>query len=75
MQLSGGRVSHGGSGSQALRDKRDDFSWDVDRGFDVTCVREVTGDVYSTHVSFESFRIVGWHFRQFSWFGFYSELF
>ena len=47
----------------------------VDRGLDVTSVREVSGHINSAHVCLESFRIVDRHFCEFARLGLHAELF
>src|SRR6185436_17807021 len=60
---------------QIFRDEWNDLSRHVDRRFDVTRVRKVAGDVYSTHVRLVSFPIINRHFRKFSWLSLHSQPF
>ena len=41
------------------------LTWDINGGFDMTCVREVAGDVDPAYVRLVSFRIVDWNFGEF----------
>ena len=54
-------------------DEWNDPPRNIDSRLDVSSVRKVSRDVYSTHVCLEGFRIVQRHLSQFSWFSVYAE--
>src|SRR6267143_1228457 len=60
---------------QAFRDQWHDLSRYIDRGLDMTSIREVTSHIDSTHIGLKSFRIVDRHLGQFPRSSFYSQTF
>src|ERR1700738_2699988 len=60
---------------QALRDQWHDLARHIDGRFDVPGIREVSGHINSTHVGFESFRIINRKLGHLSGRGFDSQLF
>src|SRR5215470_2224851 len=54
------------SGFKIMRDQWNYAARHIDRSFDVARVREMPGDIYSTHVRLKSFRIIDRNFSNLS---------
>src|SRR6185503_4848910 len=59
---------------QILRNQWNYATRHVDGGFNMTSMREVSGDVNSTHVCLKSFRIIHRHFSKFTRLSLHAEL-